>query len=152
MLRRDIRYQAAIVERHQVLLLKVVDRDSGESFWLLPGGGREAGESEEACVEREVREETHLEIAVERLLFEMPDIPEGTYERLRTYLCHVVDGEARPGIEPEVDSVDHTTIREVGWFDLRYPRSWDALVLRDPITLPLLCRLRAALGYSAAES
>jgi 8-oxo-dGTP diphosphatase len=70
---------------------------AGESFWLLPGGGREAGESEEACVEREVREETHLEVAVERLLFEMPDIPEGIYDRLRTYLCQVVDGEARPG-------------------------------------------------------
>ena len=54
MLRRDVRYQAAIVREDHVLLLKVVDIDSGAMFWLLPGGGREGGESEEACVQREV--------------------------------------------------------------------------------------------------
>src|SRR5215208_1762601 len=99
MLRRDVRYQAAIVHEDQLLLLKVVDRDSGAAFWLLPGGGREAGETEEACVQREVREETFLEVAVVRALFEAPDPPGGIYERLRTYLCHVIGGEARPGIE-----------------------------------------------------
>jgi len=49
-----------------VLLLKVVDIDSGAMFWLLPGGGRKVGESEEACVQREVREETGREVAVVR--------------------------------------------------------------------------------------
>ena len=152
MLRRDVRYQAAIIHADQVLLLKVVDRDSGATFWLLPGGGREAGESEEACVQREVREETALEVAVVRALFEVPDPPGGIYDRMRTYLCHVMSGEARPGIEPEVDTAEHTTIREVGWFDLRYPTTWDALVLSDPITLPLLRQVRTALGYAADEA
>jgi 8-oxo-dGTP diphosphatase len=149
MLRRDVRYQAAIVHEHQVLLLKVVDAASGDTFWLLPGGGREAGESEEACVRREVREETELEVAVVRALFEVPDHPGGIYDRLRTYLCRVVGGEARPGIEPEVDSDSHRTIREVGWFDLRSPTTWDPLVHSDRITLPLLQELRATLGYAA---
>lgn len=152
MLRRDVRYQAAIIHADQVLLLKVVDRDSGATFWLLPGGGREAGESAEACVQREVREETELEVAVVRALFEVPDPPGGIYDRMRTYLCHVMSGEARPGIEPEVDTAEHTTIREVGWFDLRYPTTWDALVLSDPITLPLLRQVRTALGYAADEA
>src|SRR5262245_4705614 len=100
MLRRDVRYQAAILHEDHVLLLKVVDVESGATFWVLPGGGREKGESEEACVQREVREETELEVAVVRPLFELPDGPGGIYDRLRTYLCHVVGGEARPGIEP----------------------------------------------------
>jgi 8-oxo-dGTP pyrophosphatase MutT (NUDIX family) len=152
MLRRDVRYQAAIIHADQVLLSKVVDRDSGATFWLLPGGGREAGESAEACVQREVREETELEVAVVRALFEVPDPPGGIYDRLRTYLYHVIGGEARPGIEPEVDTPEHTTIREVGWFDLRYPTTWDPLVLGDPITLPLLRQVRTALGYAASES
>ena len=149
MLRRDVRYQAAIVHEDQVLLLKVVDAATGAMFWLLPGGGREAGESEEACVQREVREETELEVMVVRPLFEVPDIPGGFYDLLRTYLCRVIGGEARPGIEPEVDTASHRTIREVGWFDLRAPTTWDPLVLRDPITLPLLRQLRAALDYEA---
>jgi len=73
MLRRDVRYQAAIVREDHVLLLKVVDIDSGAMFWVLPGGGREAGETEEACVQREVREETELAVAVVRPLFEVPE-------------------------------------------------------------------------------
>src|SRR6266511_338172 len=101
MLRRDVRYQAAIIHENHVLLLKVIDAETGAMFWLLPGGGREAGESEEACVRREVREETELEVSVLRPLFEAPDGPGGIYNRLRTYLCQVVGGEARPGIEPE---------------------------------------------------
>ena len=151
MLRRDVRYQAAIIHADQVLLLKVVDRDSGATFWVLPGGGREAGESAEACVQREVREETELEVAVVRALFEVPDHPGGIYNRLRTYLCHIISGEARPGIEPEVDTTDHTTIREVGWFDLRQPSAWDPLVLGDAITLPLLRQVCVVLGYAAGE-
>jgi 8-oxo-dGTP pyrophosphatase MutT (NUDIX family) len=152
MLRRDVRYQAAILHEDHVLLLKVVDAESGATFWVLPGGGREAGESEEGCVQREVREETELEVAVVRPLFEAPDGPGGIYDRLRTYLCHVVCGEARPGIEPEVDTPEHTTIREVGWFDLRAPTTWDPLVLRDSITLPLLRQVRDVLGYAADEA
>ena len=151
MLRRDVRYQAAIVREDHVLLLKVVDIDSGAMFWLLPGGGREKGESEEACVRREVLEETQLEVAVVRPLFEVPDHPGGIYDRLRTYLCHITSGEARPGIEPEVDTPEHTTIREVGWFDLRAPTTWNALVRGDPITMPLLRQVRAALGYAPDE-
>ena len=151
MLRRDVRYQAAIIHEDHVLLLKAVDIDSGAMFWLLPGGGRETGESEEACVQREVREETELEVAVVRPLFEVPDHPGGIYDRLRTCLCQVIGGEARPGIEPEVDTPEHTAIREVGWFDLRAPTTWNALVRGDPITMPLLRQLRAALGYTTDE-
>jgi hypothetical protein len=42
----------------------------------------------------------------------------------------------------------YTTIREVGWFDLRAPTTWDPLVLTDSITLPLLREVRAILGYT----
>ena len=145
---RTVRYQAAIVQNDHVLLLKVVDYASGDAFWLFPGGGREADETEEACVQREIFEETCLHVAVERLLFEVPDIPEGIYQRLRTYLCRVLDGHARPGHEPEIDTAEHTTIRDVGWFDLRQPAIWDPLVLNDPITYPLLQQLRHVLGYT----
>lgn len=69
MQRRDIRYQAAVLRDHYVLLLKVFDRAGGVEFWLFPGGGREPGESVEDCLRRELREETHLEVEVSSLLF-----------------------------------------------------------------------------------
>ena len=148
MFRHAIRYQAAIVRDDHALLLRVVDIASGETFWLLPGGGMLANETAEACVQREVAEETALQVDVERLLFVTPDTAH-TYRFAHTYLCRVRSGEAAPGSEPEVDTPDRATIEEAGWFDLRTPESWNALVTNDPITFPLLQRLRVALGYAA---
>jgi GrpB-like predicted nucleotidyltransferase (UPF0157 family) len=75
---RDVRYQAAVVDAGRLLLLRCVLPD-GTAFWLLPGGGREAGEGEEACVAREVREEAGIDVAVGPVLYEVPaDPPDGT--------------------------------------------------------------------------
>jgi len=147
LMRRSIRYQAAVVLDEHLLLLKVLDRQTGERFWLFPGGGREAGETAEQCVEREVWEETHLRVAVTRFLFEVPDIPAGSYDWLRTYLCIVQAGTARPGIEPEVDGEGQPIIQDIGWFHLRRPETWDALLREDEITYRMLQQVRAALGH-----
>ena len=151
-MRRTIRYQAAIVREDQLLLLRITDLPTGATFWLLPGGGREAGETEEACVRREVYEETFLRVSVERLLFDYPDIDGGAYDYLRTFLCRVVEGEAQPGYEPEVDTDEHRTIQEVRWFDLRDSGAWAPLLLADPFMLGQLGRLRTSLGYGATPA
>jgi 8-oxo-dGTP pyrophosphatase MutT (NUDIX family) len=145
-----IRYQAAIIRDDQLLLLKVNDRASGRTFWVIPGGGRESNETEEECVQREVREETHLHVVVGRLILDEP-AEDGPYQR-KTYACQIIDGEPRPGTEPEVDTADHATIADVRWFDLRDATTWDVLVLNDPITHPLLQRLRFVLGYTTGET
>ncbi len=149
-MQRTIRYQAAIIENDHLLLLKVNDRASGQTFWVIPGGGREPNETEEECVQREVHEETYLCVEVDRVILDEQATPEDTmYQRLKTYRCRIVAGKPRPGIEPEFDTADHVTIAEVGWFDLRDPTTWDSLASNDPITYPLLQRLRSALDYTA---
>src|SRR5437899_6939969 len=147
MLRRDIRYQAAIIQDHHVLLLRCAEPD-GTTFWVSPGGGREGEETAEACVCREVFEETSLTVAVERFLFAERNSPGHMCDYLHSYLCRVVAGTAAPGIEPEFDTAEHTNIREVGWFDLRAPASWPALILTHPFTCGWLHKLRATLRYS----
>jgi 8-oxo-dGTP pyrophosphatase MutT (NUDIX family) len=144
---RAIRYQGAIVRDDHLLLLRVHYAAHGKMFWLIPGGGLEEPESEEACVRREIREETGLEVEVVRFVLEeyVPD--DETYRWLRTYLCRIVSGEPRPGFEPGEDSDTYQTIRAVGWFDLRDPARWDPLARSDSITNTRLRRLRAALGY-----
>jgi 8-oxo-dGTP diphosphatase len=147
MVRRDIRYQAAIIQNHHVLLLRAAERD-GATFWLPPGGGREGEETAEACVCREVFEETSLSVEVERLLFADPAIPGDTYDHLHTYLCRIQRGVAAPGVEPETDTEEHSSIQEVGWFDLRDPASWSSSHAMGQITSSWLEKLRAALAYS----
>lgn len=145
-MKEHTRYQAAIIQNQQLLLLYVIERDPHRSYWAIPGGRREANESEEACVMREVLEETQLHVVVERLLFEEAGQPGLTYQRLKTYLCRPVAGSAAPGIEPEEDSV-RTTIAGIDWFDLRDHSSWPAKLCQDPITFPLMQRIRMVMGY-----
>ena len=65
-----------------ILLIHKVDND----LWALPGGGHDAGESITNTVVREVREETGLDIEVERLV--------GTYTDPRHVMAYD-DGEVR---------------------------------------------------------
>lgn len=150
---RDIRYQGAIVRDHQLLLIRHQDHGAGgRTYWLLPGGGREGDETEEACVAREMSEETGLTVTVERLLLDEPTVnPGAVYQRRRTYLCAAEHGEAQPGYEPELEASEVYGIVEVRWFDLRAADAWDPLMVADPITHPQVRRIQAALGYGAGE-
>ena len=145
---RRIRYQGAIIQDDQILLIKHCLHETGECYWVIPGGGREDGESEEECVRREMREETNLSVKVVRLLLDDPDPPGEGYQLYRTYLCHILDGQASPGYEPEADAAEKYAISEVGWFDLRDAHTWEALLVNDPFTYPLMLHIQAALGYT----
>ncbi|HEY1011603.1 MAG TPA: NUDIX domain-containing protein [Herpetosiphonaceae bacterium] len=140
---RDIRYQGAIVRDGHVLLLKHREREGAGEYWIIPGGGREEGESEEACVVREMGEETCLAVTVERLLFEEPGFP-GIYQLHKTYLCRAEAGEALPGYEPEPGTI--YDIAEARWFDLGDEAAWELEAERDAWTIGLIRRIRAALG------
>ena len=87
---RHTRYQGAIIKDDKILLIKHTEYESGRSFWVIPGGGRELGETEMACVKREMWEETNLKVDVKRLLVESVIPNDHTYKRRKTYLCHVI--------------------------------------------------------------
>ena len=148
---RVIRYQGAILYNHQLLLIKHREHATGHSYWVIPGGGIEVGEAEEACVQREMHEETHLEVEVVRLLLDEPAAPGGVIQRRKTYLCRVIRGEAQPGHEPEEEYAQHYSFEQVGWFDLRNATTWDSQVYDDSVTYSLLQRLQEVLGYSLVE-
>jgi ADP-ribose pyrophosphatase YjhB (NUDIX family) len=63
-MQRMIRYQGAIIQDDHILLIQHRHHADGHSYWLLPGGGLEGEETPETCVQREVREETHLHVVM----------------------------------------------------------------------------------------
>ena len=152
-LARHTRYQGAIVKDHRILLIRHQQHATRIEYWVIPGGGLEPRESEEECVVREMKEETHLDVEIDSLIFDEPGHPDGAYAWRKTYLCHPVSGEASPGHEPEPDAAAAYRISEVRWFDLRDETDWDEDLCQDPITYPQLIRLREFLGYpSGTES
>ena len=98
---RITRYQGAIYQDHSILLITHRIHETGREYWVIPGGGLEDGETEEECVAREMKEETYLDVRVERLLVHEPGHPDGIYKFRKTYLCTPIGGEAQPGFEPE---------------------------------------------------
>ncbi len=148
---RITRYQGAILQDHHILLIKQTEHASGRSYWLMPGGGIEPNETEERCVQREMQEETGLHVEVQYLLLDEPSMTGGIYQRKKTYVCYILDGEARPGYEPEGAYATAYSFTEVGWVDLRNPTTWNAQIVNNPITYSLLQRIQAALGYVVAN-
>ena len=146
-----IRYQGAIMRGDEILLIQHREHATGRVYWIIPGGGREANESEEECVAREMREETHLEIAVEKLLLDDQPGRDGADWLAKTYLCRIVSGQAQPGYEPETEASEQYGIVAVGWFDLRHPETWDELLRSDRLTFSLMRRIQAAMGHAVAK-
>lgn len=144
--RREIRYQGAVIRDGHVLLVKHLQQHSGRTFWGLPGGGIEPGESEEDCIRREIKEETCLKVKVLSLLFDQSRLPDDSsiYRRRKTFRCEITDGTAVPGTEQ--DSYNYSIV-EVGWSDLRNPDTWDPAVKSDPKTVRILEDIRHSLGY-----
>ena len=73
----DVRYQGAVIRDDHILLIRHQEHATGRAYWVIPGGGRESHETKEACVQRETREETNLDVSVKRLLLDELGVPTG---------------------------------------------------------------------------
>jgi 8-oxo-dGTP diphosphatase len=97
---------AVIIDGDRVLLVKRAHEPlKGE--WSLPGGAVEVGESLEAAVVREVREETCLDVTVGPVVEVLDRIGRDANDRVEyhfvivDYLCRVAGGTATCGSDAE---------------------------------------------------
>ena len=100
---------AALIEEQQILMVEL--HTPSRTFWTLPGGGVESGETKEQAVVREVLEETYLHITIERQLYEI-SIDQGTET---CFLVRRAEHSSKPrlGIDPELpfDQQELRTVR-----------------------------------------
>jgi 8-oxo-dGTP pyrophosphatase MutT (NUDIX family) len=143
---RHTRCQGAILRDHHLLLIKHQSHADVRTYWVLPGGGLEDGETEEQCVCREMKEETNLDVVVGAHILDEPGPPDGVYHWVKTYLCDPGEGNASPGYEPELEAAANYSIIAIRWFDLRDDKSWDPVLVKDPFTFPLVQRIRTKLS------
>ena len=145
---RHTRYQGMIIQDHKILLICHTQHSTGLSYWVIPGGGIEQSETEEECVIREMKEETNLDVKIEKLAFDEPAHPDGIYKWRKSFICRSIGGEASPGYEPEPEAAVNYSISAVRWFDLGDESDWGEILRQDQYTYPQLLNLRELLEYS----
>ena len=95
--KRRLHAAVAVIERRgRLLICQRRDDDSFGGCWEFPGGKREPGESWEACLRRELREE--LGVAVRSIThydWMRHEFKDGTVS-FRVFRCSVAQGTPRP--------------------------------------------------------
>lgn len=66
-LRPRVRVAGILIENNKILLIEHLKKN--KKYWLVPGGGVDWGESTAEALIREYKEETNLDIEVEKFLF-----------------------------------------------------------------------------------
>ena len=118
-----VRATAVLIEDGGILLVEQNVGASVQRTWSLPGGTLEFGESLETCLIREMREETGLDVAIERLLYVCDRIADGQHVIHITFAVKRIGGCLHTGFEPEpganpihsVRMVPLTTLAEYGF-------------------------------------
>lgn len=106
-----VRATAVLIEDGEILLVQ--QRVTHERGWSLPGGALEMGESLEACLIREVQEETGLDIAVDQLLYVCDRIEGERHTVHITFAVRKVGGCLELGVEPEAGANPIACVRMV---------------------------------------
>jgi ADP-ribose pyrophosphatase YjhB (NUDIX family) len=108
-----VRATAVLIEDGSILLVEQKISASVQRTWSLPGGTLEFGESLEACLIREMQEETGLHIAIERLLYICDRIADGRHVVHITFAVKRIGGCLHAGSEPEAGANPINSVRMV---------------------------------------
>jgi 8-oxo-dGTP diphosphatase len=128
---------AIVIQEERILLVRYKN-SSGDSFLVGPGGGTENDEPVTQTVEREVREETGLEVSPQKILF-IEDLLSGRFRMVKIwFLCNLIGGQLE-----HTQGATEEGITEARWYrkdqlynEIVYPsillsQNWDAFFKDD---------------------
>ena len=108
---KQINVVAAVIVRNGKIFATQRGYGEWKDWWEFPGGKIERGESPEEALQREIREELAIDIAIGRLLttvdYDYPDF----HLTMHCYLCHLKDD-----IQPHL--LEHEAARWLGRSEL----------------------------------
>lgn len=94
-------------------LLMVKQHHEGRDILMVPGGAIEDGETAKVAAVREVKEETGLDIKVNRMIWHIEEVSQKRGQRFVNYFgAEIVGGHVELGKDPEFDN-EHQVLREV---------------------------------------
>jgi 8-oxo-dGTP diphosphatase len=101
----------------RVLMVKHRYEEQGkiEEFWVIPGGGVEAGEYTADGGIREVKEETGLDIKITRLLWTVEEKSQNKVSHTNYFLGEIIGGDLVLGFDPEFDA-NNQILKDVRFF------------------------------------
>jgi ADP-ribose pyrophosphatase YjhB (NUDIX family) len=104
--------RVVILDSEQRILM-IRQHHSERYVWTVPGGAIEPGENAVDAAIREVREETGLQVAIDRMLWHVEQVVPGKDPRfVNVFLAYPTGGSLRIGTDPERDQ-DSQVIEEV---------------------------------------
>jgi len=122
-----IRVAPIVVRDGAILLVRHVK--GGRTYWLLPGGGVEYGESVGDALVREVKEETNLDVALGDLVMVNDSIPPDGHRHVVNlyFMAEVVGGELAMGDDDNLAELRFVPLDDLPGLEF-YPDIRDELI------------------------
>lgn len=114
---------AVIISQNRILMAKRLPYGSEAGKWEFPGGKVELGEDPRSCLERELKEELGITVAVDRVLDVVSEVNHEQHLVLIYFHCRVRNGEPAPlqcqeikwAMPEEIDNLDKSPADERFW-------------------------------------
>lgn len=129
---KTIRVSAAVIREKDKILTTERGYGKYKGFWEFPGGKREAGETGEDTIVREIQEELETTIAVDSFLCTIEHQYEDFYLIMDCYLCHIVEGNITIKEHEAMKWISSDALDSVDWL---------------PADVKVLPFVRSALGW-----
>lgn len=109
-----VRVCGICIQDNKLLLVRHGSTVDNGAFWAPPGGGLQYGETMQACLKREIKEETGLDVKVERFLFVNEFLQPPLHAIEFFFEVEMTGGTLGTGSDPEA-AADEQLIEQVAW-------------------------------------